>query len=176
MDTNLKTSFWRQFGAVIDYLAENIMACPDHLWLAPLWENPDENPGFATFWYRAYHTLFWLDVYLYGTEEGFLPPEPFALIEQDYGDWQLPERAYRKDELLSYLTDCREKCRRTIEGLTDEIAQRRCRFGWGECSFLELLIYNLRHVQEHAGQLNLFLGQNGVFTPDYKTRLRDEAS
>lgn len=103
-------------------------------------------------------------------------PEPFALIEQDHGDWQLPERAYRKDELLVYLNDCRQKCRRTIEGLTGEIAQRRCRFGWGECSFLELLIYNLRHVQEHAGQLNLFLGQNGVPAPAYTIRLRDEAS
>jgi len=27
-------------------------------------------------------------------------------------------------------------------------------------SFLELLLYNMRHVQEHAAQLNLFLGQN----------------
>ena len=29
-------------------------------------------------------------------------------------------------------------------------------------SFLELLLYNMRHVQEHAAQLNLFLGQNAV--------------
>jgi len=26
-------------------------------------------------------------------------------------------------------------------------------------SFAELLLYNMRHVQEHAAQLNLFLGQ-----------------
>ncbi len=29
-------------------------------------------------------------------------------------------------------------------------------------SFLELLLYNMRHVQEHAAQLNLFLGQNAI--------------
>jgi hypothetical protein len=55
--------------------------------------------------------------------------------------------------------------------LTDEIAQRHCRFGWGELSFLELLIYNLRHVQEHSAQLNMLLGQNGVATPDYPTQV-----
>jgi hypothetical protein len=29
-------------------------------------------------------------------------------------------------------------------------------------SFLELLLYNMRHVQEHAAQLNMFLGQNAI--------------
>lgn len=174
MDANLKTGIWRQFGAVIDYLGATIRACPDHLWLSPLWVNPNEQPGFAQFWYRAYHTLFWLDVYLYGTEEGFLPPEPFALIEQDDGAWVVPERAYTKDGVLSYLDYGREKCRSTIEALTGDTLQRRHVFGWGECSFLELLIFNLRHVQEHAAQLNLFLGQQGVDAPNYRTRLREE--
>jgi len=27
-------------------------------------------------------------------------------------------------------------------------------------SFLELLLYTMRHMQEHAAQLNMFLGQN----------------
>lgn len=173
MDTNLKTSLWRQFGASIDYLAANIRACPDHLWLAPLYDDPHGVPAFAQFWYRAYHTLFWLDLYLYGAEEGFAPPAPYALIEQDDG-WLLPERPYTKDEVLAYLDYGREKCRETIESLTAETVQRRHVFGWGQCSFLELLIYNLRHVQEHAAQLNLFLGQNGVYTPDYATQLRDK--
>jgi hypothetical protein len=34
-----------------------------------------------------------------------------------------------------------------------------CRFAWGELTFGELQLYNLRHVQEHAAQLSLFLGQ-----------------
>ena len=29
-------------------------------------------------------------------------------------------------------------------------------------SFLELQLYNMRHVQEHAAQLSLFLGQHGI--------------
>jgi hypothetical protein len=30
--------------------------------------------------------------------------------------------------------------RATIEALTDQAAQRRCRFGWGGVSFAELLL------------------------------------
>lgn len=173
MDTYLKTSIWRQFGASIDYLADTMSACPDSLWLTPLWLTPDAKPERAQFWYVAYHTLFWLDLYLTGAEEGFLPPAPFTLIEQD-GDDPLPERVYTKDELQAYLNDCRKRCRATIEALTDETAQHWCRFSWGECSFLELLVYNMRHVHGHASQLNMLLGQNGVSTPDYITQAGNE--
>jgi len=169
MDTNLKTSLWQQFGAAIDYLADTMSACPDEFWQASLWQTPNTKPEFAQFWYVTYHTLFWLDLYLTGTEEGFRPPPPFTLIEQDENG-PLPEQVYTKAELQSYLNDCRQKCRVAIEELTDEIAARRCQFGWGECSFLELLVYNLRHVHGHAAQLNMLLGQNGIATPDYPTQ------
>lgn len=173
MDTTLKNSIWRQFGATIDYLVNTMRACPDELWHARLWFHPGEQPEFSQFWYRAYHTLFWLDLYLTGAEEGFLPPPPFTLIEQD-DEGPLPERAYTKAELVGYAVDCRARCRAAIAALSDETAHRVCRFSWGECSFLELLIYNLRHVQEHSGQLNLLLGQNGVYTPDYRTQLKGD--
>ncbi len=170
MDTNLKTSIWQQFGACIDYLSDTISACPDSLWQAPLWQTSDKPPEFAQFWYVTYHALFWLDLYLTGAEEGFLPPQPFTLIEQD-DNGPLPERIYTKEELQDYLTDCRKRCKATIDALTDEMAQRRCLFSWGECSFLELLVYNLRHVHGHASQLNMLLGQNGISTPDYVTQV-----
>jgi len=153
MDTDLKTSIWQQFGAAIDFLAETVSACPDALWRAALWQTPNKKPEFAQFWYVTYHTLFWLHLYLTGAEEGFVPPAPFTLIEQD-DDGPLPERAYTKDELLAYLQDGRTKCRATIEALTDETAQRRCQFGWGECSFLELLFYNMRHVHGDSVSVN----------------------
>ena len=171
MDTNLKTSIWEQFGAVIDYLDSTLNACPDELWHAALWQTHGEPPERAQVWYVAYHTLFWLDLYLTDTEDGFLPPPPFLLIEQDeHGP--IPERAYTKAELLTYLTDCRKTCWTTIQALTDEKVQQRCAFSWGEVSFLGLLIYNLRHVQEHTGQINMLLGQHGIVAPDYATTIR----
>ena len=171
MDTVLKTGLWRQFGAAIDYLEDTIAACPDAFWRESLWLTPTTKPEFSQFWYVAYHTLFWIDLYLTGAEEGFLPRPPFTLIEQDeYGP--LPERIYTKAELLDYLQECREKCRATIEAVTDEALLRQCAFGWGECSFFELLIYNLRHVHGHASQLNMLLGQHLGPQPDFVTQAR----
>ena len=175
MNIAWRTIIWQQFGAAIDMLDNALRACPDELWRDRLWEDNSRWPGFSQFWYLVYHALFWLDLYLTGAEEGFAPPAPFTLIEQ-YDDGPLPERPYTKDELQAYLNYGRKKCQATIEALTDETAQRRCRFGWGECSFLELLLYNMRHVHGHASQLNMLLGQTGISTPDYITRARSEAS
>lgn len=113
-----------------------------------------------TFWYLGYHTLFWLDLYLTGAEEGFAPPAPFDLLEMEAGE-MLP-RTYARDELLGYLDHCRIKCEATIGALSQEEAYRVCRFAWGEVPFAELLLYTMRHVQEHAAQLLMFLGQHGV--------------
>jgi hypothetical protein len=49
--------------------------------------------------------------------------------------------------------------------LPDERARQAVEYPWAQgqaVSFLELQLYNMRHVQEHAAQLNLFLGQNGI--------------
>jgi hypothetical protein len=68
-------------------------------------------------------------------------------------------RTYTREELLHYLAYCRQKCQETIGALTKEQAHRMCQFPWGELTFAELQLYNLRHVQEHAAQLHMFLGQ-----------------
>ena len=151
-----RQALWRQFGAAIDMLENALRACPDELWSARL--RGGERPELSEFWYVGYHTLFWLDLYLSGSIEGFAPPAPFTLDELDQAGL-VPERPYTKDELLSYLNHGRRKCRASIEGLTDERARQRGKVAWGEVSYLELLLDNMRHVQEHAAQLNLILGQ-----------------
>jgi hypothetical protein len=151
---------WRQFGAAIDMLRDALRDCPDELWEKQLWaDQPDQwvAAGFSTFWYLGYHTLFWLDLYLTGAEEGFTPPSPFDLVEMEEGE-TLP-RVYTREELLGYLQLCRQRCQATISTMTAEEAHRLCRFPWGEVPFAELQLYNLRHVQEHGAQLRLFLGQ-----------------
>ena len=44
--------------------------------------------------------------------------------------------------------------------MTVEQANRLCAFAWGEVPFAELQLYNMRHVQEHAAQLHMFLGNH----------------
>ncbi len=151
---------WRQFAKSIDSLGDALRDCPDEIWEARLWEDqPDQwvAAGFSAFWYLGYHTLFWLDLYLTGAEEGFAPPAPFDLVEMEEGE-VLP-RTYSREELLGYLELCRRRCQETIETLSNDDARRLCRFPWGEVPFGELLLYTMRHVQEHAAQLHLFLGQ-----------------
>ncbi len=151
---------FRQFGAAIDMLRDALRDCPDTLWETQLWENtPDQwvAAGFSKFWYLGYHTLFWLDLYLTGAEEGFAPPAPFDLVEMHAGE-TLP-RTYTREELLGYLEQCRTTCQNTLAALSAEQASRRCQFSWRELSYAELQLYNLRHVQEHGAQLLMFLGQ-----------------
>lgn len=161
---------WQQFGAAIDMFENAMLACSDELWNARLWEHPSERSEYSEFWYIAYHTLFWLDFYLSGSVEGFAPPAPFTLSELDPAGF--PERPYTKDELRNYLEYGRKKCQETIETMTDEKARQICRFSSWEISFLELLLYNMRHVQEHAAQLALILGQRTGFAPRWVTKAK----
>lgn len=163
MDTNWKVIVWPQFGAAIDMLENAMIACPDALWC--------DRSRRPEFWYVAYHTLFFLDFYLSGSAKGFRPPAPFRLDETD-PDAPLPEQPYTKEELRAYLEFGREKCRTTIDAMTERTAVERCRFGWGEVTALELLFYNMRHVQHHAAQLNLILRQQTDSAPRWVARAR----
>jgi hypothetical protein len=166
---------WHQFGATIDMVEHALRNCPDELWEKQLWEDqPDQwvAKGFSTFWYLGYHTLFWLDLYLNGAEEGFTPPATFDLVEMEANE-TLP-RTYSRAELLGYLDFCRRKCQSTISSLSNEQAYRLCKFPWGELPFGELLLYNLRHVQEHAAQLQMFLGQQARNPATWVTQAKEQ--
>jgi hypothetical protein len=167
MDSLWKTALWQQFGASIDMFENALLACPATHWHGRLWVDYSDHalpPEFAEFWYVAYHTLFWLDLYLTGSREGFTPPSPFTLSELDPAG-ALPERPYTRDELHTYLLYLRQKCQATIDGLSDERARQNVSFQWlgkRSMNFFELLLYTMRHVQEHGGQLSMFLGQSGI--------------
>mgnify|MGYP000986202610 FL=1 len=173
MNTTWKTGLGQQFGAAMDMFGNAVAACPETLWQVRLWDD-DELPGASEFWYIVYHTLFWLDLYLTGTVEGFAPPAPFTLDELDPAGL-LPDRVYTREELQAYLEHDRRKCRATIEALTDEQADRRCHFPWGEISFAGLLLDNMRHVQEHTAQLNLILGQETGWSPRWVAQAKDHS-
>jgi hypothetical protein len=152
MDAFFKSILWAQFGAAIDMLENAMRACPDALWTG------------SRFWYISYHTLFFLDFYLSDPADAFAPPAPFTLDELDPAGL-LPDRPYTKEELQAYLDHGRKKCRAVIEALTEEKARGRRDFGFLDLTFAELLLYTMRHVQHHAGQLNLILRQQTDAAP-----------
>ena len=151
MDTFWKSAVWSQFGAAIDMFENAIVACPESLWA--------DRSREPQFWYLAFHTLFWLDFYTSESPDRFAPPAPFGLEEMD-PEGVMPPRVYTKRELLDYLAHGRAKCRAAIESFTDETACRpRTLLGSIDLPVMELFLYNMRHVQHGAGQLNLILRQ-----------------
>lgn len=124
------------------------------------------------FWYNTYHCLF-LDYYLTPAPKNFSPPAPFEHSEFEH---RMPERVYTKDELLTYLQFCRQKCHSLIAGMTDEIYKSN----WINESktmrynVIEILLYNMRHVEHHAAQLNLLLRQVINDAPGWGSRIEDK--
>ncbi len=165
MDATLRRIIWQQFGAAIDMLDNALGACPDSLW--------DDRSQQLPFWYIAYHTLIFLDLYLSGSVESFAPPAPIGTEDFDPAG-VLRETPYTKDELQSYLRHCRRKCQATIVALTDDQAAQTCRFPSFELSFLELQLYNMRHVQEHAAQLSWILGQRVGWEAEWVAQAKSE--
>lgn len=161
MDTTWKEAVWRQFGAAIDTLENAMAACPDALW--------NDRTRQPEFWQLAYHTLFWLDLYLSDSLEGFVPPAPFTLAELN-AEPQSVEHPYTREELDAYLQHGRRKCREFLDTLTDQKARSRSPFTWTEFPVAELLLYNLRHVQHGAAQLNLILRQTLGSAPAWVAR------
>lgn len=156
---------WKNFGAAIDMLRGIVILCPDELW------KKDKR-----IFYMAYHTVIFLDYYLTHPVREFRPLLPYTIGDPDNlpaeaVDDVLPDRHYTKEEIADYLTSIREKCRKLIlTASEEELAARWIRDDeieiHGLCaglvvnySVLEILFYNFRHVQHHAGQLNLLLRQ-----------------
>lgn len=169
MNPMWKTIIWQQFGAAIDMLENALLACPEEVW--------GDRSRRPEFWYVAYHTLFFLDFYLSDSADGFTPPAPFTLSELDPAG-VLPDRVYTKDELRAYLAHGRKKCRAAINALTAERAHQPCGFERRDATVAELFLYDMRHVQHHAAQLNLILRQTIDSAPGWvskaKTKLSDE--
>ena len=166
---NWGSIIWQQFGAALDLLDDVIRACPDELWRDVVWDDPDRQ-AYGEFWFVVYHTLAWTDRYVSGIGKGFVPPAPFIA-------GALPDEPYTKDDLLTYLGQCRRQCRATLEALDDEKAARPYVFPWGgEMPFAELMLYTMRHAQEHAAQLSLHLGHKTGTAPDWVSRARSDAA
>lgn len=161
MSDRFRTIVWPQFGGAIRALEQAIRACPDSLW--------GDVPGWHVFSYLAFHTLWWLDHYLSGAGDDHVPPAPFGREELD-PNGTLPPRSYTREELLAYLEYDWRRCRARLAAMTDADAAAPSESPRQAETRGELLLYNLRHVQHHTGQLQLLLRQHGVEPPRWVRR------
>jgi hypothetical protein len=144
---SINDAIWTQFGASLEMLENAITMCPDEHWDTDL-----------NFWYTSYHCIFWTDYFLTAEPKKFEPPAPFTFSEFD-PTGKKPDRTYTKAELLAYITHCRQKAYQCITALTNERLSDRWINDYKNYSLLEILLYNLRHIQHHSAQLNLLLRQ-----------------
>jgi hypothetical protein len=159
MTDYIKSILTGQFEAALCMLHNCIRACPpEH------WEGKIAN---GTFRWVAYHTLFWVDLYLSpGDEAAFELRE----LHQRGGDEREPFACLglSKEETLEYIEICRQKLLKTLAAETAESLQAPCAIPWRKFSRGELHIYNLRHVQHHSGQLSAFLRRVDPALADHK--------
>jgi hypothetical protein len=126
-----------------------IEACPESLWN----RETDHNP----FWVLAYHSVFFAHLYLSAAEETFEPFERDPAERAGFGRTHLgnwtklgPADAYARDDVLAY---CRH-----VESLVSDLVNSApfdtpSGFHWLQFPSGEAHLYNLRHIQHHAGQL-----------------------
>ncbi|MDQ1141993.1 DinB family protein [Pedobacter agri] len=158
MDHSIKEILWNQLGASIDMLLNVISSCPDDYFLTN-----------KRFYFIAFHSTIFLDYYSTISPQDFSPllsftqKEPSERPKEAIGDL-IPDEIYSKDEILKYLKQIREKCKRIIFSLTADELNKRFKEGDQpddmDYPILEILLYNMRHTQHHAAQLNMLLRQD----------------
>ena len=142
-----------QYGASLEMLRQAISKCPDSLWHGPEYQNQ--------FWQIAYHTIFYAHLYLHATEADFVP---WKLHRRELARFEAAgiateqESLYSKDEMLDYLALCLEQMPGHVDALD---LQAGSGFEWLPFNKLELQFYNIRHIQQHTGELCERLGAVG---------------
>jgi hypothetical protein len=148
-----------QYLASLEMLAAVVQGCPQSLW-----EHPEPK---NKFWHIAYHALFYTHLYLQPSagdftywekhREGyeFMGPTPWPPYEQ-------PEigQPYTPVEVLEYIDFCRNQVRDILPRL--DLTSEQSGFDWLPFGKFELQFYNIRHLQQHTGELCERLGAAGV--------------
>lgn len=141
-----------QYLASLEMLKQTIVACPDSLWYSTGYKNP--------FWHTAYHALFYVHLYLQPSEADFVPWEKHKPEFRSLAAQGVPaaEQVYSKEEILEYYELC---CQQVEERVSALDLEAESGFNWLTFNKLELQFYNIRHIQQHTGELSERLGATG---------------
>ena len=145
-----------QYRASLAMLRQAIERCPDSLWEDGDYSNP--------FWHVAYHVIFYTHFYLHPTEDDFVPWEKHRDEIVSLGDSAEGETPYSREEILEYLDLCLKQMEEQVDAMDLEAESG---FYWLPFDKLELQFYNIRHVQQHTGELCERLGAQGEIEVDW---------
>lgn len=154
----IKAACRDQYGAALMMVRNSLERCRSENWTRPVGRFP--------FWQVAYHTLYCTDLYLAPSEHAFTPPpfhrETFERMGGQNGppaEAALAAQPLVKAILVNYCDDCLNAMNRVVMGESEAILRGESGFSWLTFSRLEAHLYNIRHIQHHAGQLNAFLSR-----------------
>jgi len=161
---DIKEIIKSQYLASLEMLKKAIVQCPDEIWL-------DEKPK-NKYWHIAFHALFYTHLYLQPAEADFKPWEKHREEYQFMGQLPWPPHnkpdigeAFTRVELLEYLQLCQAQVREIVPALDLESSQSG--FYWLPFGKLELQFYNIRHLQQHIGELCERLGKEAGVDVDW---------
>ena len=163
MGMEIKNVIRSQYQAALGMLKQAITRCPESVW---------DDPGDKTrFWHIAYHALFYTHLYLQHSEQEFTPWAQHRDQYQFMGRVPWPPHdepqigePYGKDEVLAYLELCQAEVEDKVPALNLEAESG---FYWLPFGKLELQLYNIRHIQQHAGELMERLGTRANIEVDW---------
>ena len=131
---DIKQVIQSQYLAALEMLKQAVEGCPEDIWY-----NPDEK---FRVWSKAYHTVFFVHFYLQDSEETFVEWEKHHDPDGD--------EPFTKQEVLEYLAFSEKQVMERVP-VTDLDADSG--FHWYPVNKLELQFINIRHIQQHTGEL-----------------------
>ena len=159
----IKEIITSQYLASLEMLKQAIEKCPESLWDDQAYKNK--------FWHIAYHVLFYTHLYLQPSERDFIPWENHRDESEFMGPLPWPPhrepqigQPYRKAEVIEYLAVVQRQVAETVASLDMDGASG---FDWLPFGKLELQFYNIRHVQQHTGELCERLGESANVDIDW---------
>ena len=157
----LRSALAGQYGASLAMLDACLLPAES----AGAWNEP---VGKFPFWHVAYHVTVCTDMYLSPEEQSFRPPAFHRACYNFLGPppWAPDQKVvidqpYDRATLSGYVATCRAKAGRAVHAETEATLAGPSGFHWLTFTRLELHLYNLRHVQHHAGQLSACLRRRG---------------
>ena len=147
---NIQAALKSQYHAGLGMLRQTIERCPGDLWVA------GEHP--RNFWRIGYHALFYTDFYLAPNEGSFQRWERHREESQfltglpwpPHNDPQVVE-PYTQRDLIGYLDLIAAKVDVAVDQL--DLSSPESGFPWYQIPKLDHQIVNIRHLQQHTGQL-----------------------
>jgi hypothetical protein len=162
MDT--KQAILSQYLAALEMLKQAIVKCPPALSNDPA----DKSPS----WQLVYHALFYTHLYLQASADEFTPwakhRDPYHRLGQTVAPAGEP---YSEDDMLAYLEVCRAQAKEKIAAL--DVEASRSGFEWLPFGKFELQLYNLRHLEQHIGELMERLGSRAAVDVDWVGAKKD---